>query len=91
MRHTEKLINLGANISYHDPFFPFYPSQNKLGISLKCTELSIKNIEIQDCVILLTDHDMFDYEIIEKHSKLIIDTRGIFKDIKNQISIIFNS
>ena len=69
---------MGANISYSDPYFPIYPCQNKNGISLKCTELSIKNIASQDCVILLTDHDIFDYEIIEKHSKLIIDTRGRF-------------
>ena len=74
----KNLINMGANISYSDPYFPIYPGQNKIGISLKCTELSIKNIASQDCVILLTDHDIFDYEIIEKHSKLIIDTRGRF-------------
>ena len=82
---TEKLINLGANISYHDPYFPFYPCQNKLEIPLKCTKLSIKNIESQDCVILLTDHDTFDYEIIEKYSKLIIDTRGKFNSSKKII------
>ena len=75
---TKNLINMGANISYSDPYFPIFPSQNKFGISLKCTELSIKNIASQDCVILLADHDIFDYEIIEKHSKLIIDTRGRF-------------
>ena len=75
---TKTLINMGANISYSDPFFPSYPYQNKMENSLKSTELSIKNIETQDCVILLTDHDMFDYKFIEKHSKLIIDTRGRF-------------
>ena len=76
---------MGANISYSDPYFPIFPSQNKFGISLKCTELSIKNIASQDCVILLTDHDIFDYEIIEKHSKLIIDTRGKFNSSKKII------
>ena len=39
---TKKLINLGANISYHDPFFPFYPSQNKLGISLNVPNYQLK-------------------------------------------------
>ena len=71
------------NISYSDPFFPSYPYQNKMENSLKSTELSIKNIETQDCVILLTDHDMFDYKFIEKHSKLIIDTRGRFNSSEN--------
>ncbi|MGE3488210.1 MAG: hypothetical protein AB7L09_26140 [Nitrospira sp.] len=30
----------------------------------------------QDCVILTTDHDAFDYEAIAKHAKLLVDTRG---------------
>ena len=29
-----------------------------------------------DLVLLTTDHDAFDYELIEKFSNLIIDTRG---------------
>jgi UDP-N-acetyl-D-glucosamine dehydrogenase len=27
-------------------------------------------------VVLVTDHDAFDYEAIAKHAKLLVDTRG---------------
>ena len=32
-----------------------------------------------DLVLLATDHDDFDYDLIKKYSKMIIDTRGRFK------------
>ena len=52
---------------------------------LNCIELNHINIRSQDCVLLLTDRDSFDYELIRNNSKLIIDTRGRFKNSKNII------
>ena len=39
----------------------------------------MNNIKDQDCLILVTDHDQFDYILIQEYSNLIIDTRGRFK------------
>jgi len=36
-------------------------------------------------VVLITDHDIFDYELIQKNSKIIVDTRGRFNKNKNII------
>jgi hypothetical protein len=30
----------------------------------------------QDCVVLVTDHDAFDFEAIAAHAPLLVDTRG---------------
>ena len=38
-----------------------------------------------DGIILATDHDYFDYELIKNNSKMIIDTRGRFKPLDNII------
>ena len=38
--------------------------------------LTKKNIQKYDCVILLTDHDKFDYKTITKYSKVLIDSRN---------------
>jgi UDP-N-acetyl-D-glucosamine dehydrogenase len=46
---------------------------------LKSKVITSKLLQSLDCVLLATDHDNFDYELIKKHSKLIIDTRGKFK------------
>jgi UDP-N-acetyl-D-glucosamine dehydrogenase len=30
----------------------------------------------QDCVLIVTDHSAFDYDLIAEHAKLIVDTRN---------------
>jgi len=44
-----------------------------------------KNIKSFDLVMLSTDHDSFDYDLIEKESILIVDTRGKFKGSKKAL------
>ena len=39
-------------------------------------ELSPETLASHDCVILVTDHDAFDFEAIAAHSRLLVDTRG---------------
>ena len=46
---------------------------------MKSQLLNKDSIASYDLVILLTDHDAFDYKLIKKYSKHIVDTRGIFK------------
>jgi UDP-N-acetyl-D-glucosamine dehydrogenase len=47
-------------------------------------ELSSVNVDAAsltrfDAIVLTTDHDAFDYELIAKHGKLIIDCRGKYR------------
>jgi len=75
-----KLIDLlefkGAKISYHDPHV------KKLN-DKKSVELSSKNIELQDAVVITTDHTNVNYELIGKHAKLVIDTRNVMAKINS--------
>ena len=80
-----ELIKRGVNVSYYDPFFKSVNCLDDQKKILNCIELNHMNIRSQDCVLLLTDHDSFDYELIRNNSKLIIDTRGRFKNSKNII------
>ncbi|MNZ60065.1 UDP-N-acetyl-D-glucosamine 6-dehydrogenase [compost metagenome] len=41
--------------------------------------LSADNIASFDAVVLATDHDKFDYELIKQHARLIIDSRGKYR------------
>jgi UDP-N-acetyl-D-glucosamine dehydrogenase len=47
-------------------------------VNMDSIELSEETVRKQDCVVLLTDHDCFDYITIAKHAKLIVDTRNKF-------------
>ena len=41
--------------------------------------INIKYFKLMDLVLLATDHDDFDYDLILEYSKIIVDTRGRFK------------
>ncbi len=74
----EKLRDLGATISYCDPHIPVFPKMREHVFDLKSTPLNAESLSRADAVLLATDHDGFDYEVIRAHAKLIIDTRGRF-------------
>ena len=82
---VDSLIKKGAKVDYSDPFFPKMPKTRKFSFDLKSVELNKKNLKSFDLVILATDHDSFDYELIQKESKLIVDTRGKFEPQKRII------
>jgi UDP-N-acetyl-D-glucosamine dehydrogenase len=46
--------------------------------NLKSVSLSAATLTGFDCAVLVTNHDAFDYELIKRHAKLIVDTRGVY-------------
>tara|TARA_X000000950_G_C13906230_1_gene656960 strand:+ start:287 stop:1573 length:1287 start_codon:yes stop_codon:yes gene_type:complete len=66
----QKKIN---KIKVYDPHFKKSNVPKKINLLKKITSKSIENF---DLVILLTDHDTFDYKFIHKNAKKIIDCRG---------------
>ena len=74
-----KLIKLGAQVKYSDPYVDSIPHMRKYNFSLSSSVINKKNLNDTDLLLLATDHDDFDYDLIKKESKLIVDTRGRFK------------
>ena len=74
-----------AKIEFSDPFFEVIPKTRKFNFDLKGIDLTKENLASFDAVILASDHDIFDYELIKNYSKLIIDTRGRFAPSDNII------
>ena len=79
------LLKKGADIKYSDPYILKLPRVRKYNLAIENINITKMNLNSFDCVILLTDHDAFPYEMIRKNSQLIIDTRGRFKSSKNII------
>jgi UDP-N-acetyl-D-glucosamine dehydrogenase len=77
-----KIIQLlqqqGAHVEYHDPYAAncenhrHYPE-----INLKSISLTPENLITFDAVLIATDHDEVDYEMVAQHASLIIDTRNV--------------
>lgn len=70
------LKDKGAVVSYHDPFVP---SAIEGDLKLKGVRLTPQVLKKSDCVIIVTDHEKVDYQAVLKHSRLIIDTRNVYK------------
>ena len=74
----ELLQKKGANISYSDPHVPAFPLKRDYYINLQSVILTAECIADYDCVVLATDHDEFDYALLQMHATLLVDTRGRF-------------
>jgi UDP-N-acetyl-D-glucosamine dehydrogenase len=74
-----QLQGLGAMIDYSDPHVPTFPIMRRHCFELKSVQLTALVLAAYDCVVLTTDHDLFDYEMILDNADLIIDTRGRYR------------
>jgi UDP-N-acetyl-D-glucosamine dehydrogenase len=76
----ELLRGKGAVLSYHDPHVPAFPRMREHKFDLSSVALDENTLASADCVVLVTDHDAFDYELIARHAPLLVDCRGRFQE-----------
>ena len=81
----EKLRDLGADVAYSDPHVPVFPKMREHNFDLKSQPFSAESIASYDCVVLATDHDKFDYALLKKSARLIVDSRGKFLEPADHI------
>ncbi len=77
----EKLIEGGADVSYHDPYVP---SLRIHGIELDSIRLDEKALADADLTIILTDHSDVDYDLVVSKSKAVLDTRNATKKVEGR-------
>jgi UDP-N-acetyl-D-glucosamine dehydrogenase len=70
------LSEKGALVEYSDPYVPSLELDGK---TLQSVALKPEVLRSADCVVLLTDHSGFDYQMIATHSQVIVDTRNAMK------------
>ena len=76
----------GAHIDYSDPHVPNFPQKRDYHFDLQSIELTPETIASYDCIVLATDHDRFDYALLQQHAQVIVDTRGKLAAGPNTIS-----
>lgn len=78
----ELLAERGAVLAYNDPFIPKLPSMRHYDLpSLESVPLTPENLAAYDAVMIVTDHDEYDYQQIVDHSQLLIDTRNATQNV----------
>ncbi|MEX0287228.1 MAG: nucleotide sugar dehydrogenase [Paracoccaceae bacterium] len=76
----ELLREWGADVRYSDPNVPVFPQMREHSFDLTSVELTPENVAEHDVVILLTDHNDFDYDVIRTNAQMLVDTRGKFRN-----------
>jgi nucleotide sugar dehydrogenase len=69
---TEALRKLGADVRAVEPYAE--PSHLPAGVDM--VDLTAEELAAADAVVILTDHDAFDYRLIERESSYVFDTRN---------------
>jgi len=75
----ELLLAEGANVDYSDPYVPHVPRMRRHHLNLTSVSFTDWSIDAYDCVVLATDHDDYDYDMIQRKAKLIVDCRGRYR------------
>jgi len=67
----------GAELTYNDPHVPVLPKMRRHDVpALVSQPLTPELLAVHDCVLIATDHSVYDYELIVRHARLVVDTRG---------------
>jgi UDP-N-acetyl-D-glucosamine dehydrogenase len=76
----DRLLKLGAEVSYHDPLIPVAPSMRSWPDlpPMNSVEMNKETLVATDATILVTDHETVDYNFVLQHAPLVIDTRGVY-------------
>ena len=77
----ELLQKEGAQVSYHDPYFPTIGKGRRYDLQMKRSTLD--NLGQYDCILIVTDHSDYDYAKIVQEAQLVVDSRNATKGIKN--------
>jgi UDP-N-acetyl-D-glucosamine dehydrogenase len=72
----ERLLRLGAKVAYNDPHVPRTPKMRRHDLGLSSVPLSLETLQKYDCVIIITHHDAYNWQMIADNARLIVDTRN---------------
>lgn len=67
------LEHKGARVDYHDPYIPAIRHEDRLMHSVPDLMEAVRQA---DCVVIVTNHKVYDYLAILREAKLIVDTRN---------------
>ena len=84
LKLIELLQDHGAKVDYNDDYSTSIPRLRKYSFSKKSVKTTPSNIRKYDLVLLSTEHSYYDYKMILKNAKIIVDTRNGFGKFKNK-------
>lgn len=86
IRVINVLRKKGADVTFYDPYVKEYTDKD--GKHRGEDALTGELLEKSDIAVITTAHKNIDYELVQKHSKAVFDTRNAMKDIKERDNIV---
>jgi len=79
LKIIQLLCEKGAEVSYNDPYVPRI---NVPAGDMESKELSGECLASMDCVVIAADHSCYDMSEVVARAKLVFDTRGVTRGLK---------
>jgi UDP-N-acetyl-D-glucosamine dehydrogenase len=75
----------GVSVTYSDPHIP---TLDLFGDTLASKPLTAELLAASDCVVIVTNHRAFDYHLVVRHARLIVDTRNALRGIPHDGTVV---
>ena len=75
----------GVSVTYSDPYIP---TIDLFGDTLVSQPLTADLLAASDCVVIVTNHRAFDYHLVVRHARLIVDTRNALRGIPHDGTVV---
>ncbi len=87
----ELLKQAGAKVDYNDPHVTSTHKQREHDLKMKSVTLTPAKLKSYDCVVISTNHDAYDYPMIVKNARLVVDTRNACAKVKGAKKNVYKS
>lgn len=79
------LLSKGARVDYHDPYAEELETESYQLASIADSELE-QALGGADCVLIITDHSYYDWELVNRLAPMVVDTRNALGSALRQTS-----
>lgn len=69
---ARRLLDLGAEVLAVEP----YAEAHHIPDGVALADLTEREVRAADAVVVVTDHDCFDYDLVTRHARYVFDTRN---------------
>jgi len=71
----------GADLRYHDPHVPTLKPSRSYDGDIESVDLTEAELSSSDFTLIVTDHEVIDWDLVVAHSHLVIDTRNATRNV----------
>jgi len=75
----------GAGVDFSDPHVPRTHAMRRYNLGMESVDLTAERIAAYDACVLVTDHAAFDYGLLARHARLVVDTRNAFRAFASEM------